>query len=363
MSGFLAVSCFVPAVAQAQVLKLEEDVTSPLFTVRLEPGVAIPLSEPQSNRFNVGGDLMVKVAFGLTSYFDLGPSVGVMVLPNSSTHLETGSAWMFGGGVRMKRPRDATNKGRGFSAVSPWIDSDLQYVRTGDLNRFGWAIGLGAHVPTSEDRNLWVGPFVRYQGVVQEDNNLKLDTRDAKVLVAGLSFELGPPRKKVLVLPVRVNYCPDRDDDGMPDGVDRCPDVPGPVDNFGCPVNRPPSRAELQDLKQVIQFDLDSSKLDRAATHALDLVAAKLLNKGYKDIMVEGHASSEGPLEHNNVLATQRAQAVLKYLVSKGVPSSKLTARGFGVSKPKDSNETKAGREHNRRAEFVVSFIVSKESK
>ncbi len=76
---------------------------------------------------------------------------------------------------------------------------------------------------------------------------------------------------------------------------------------------------------------------------------------------MEGHSSSEGGDEHNQTLSEQRAQAVLDYLAGKGVSRERLSSRGFGSSRPLESNTTEAGREDNRRVDFVVHFIIVKE--
>ena len=96
-----------------------------------------------------------------------------------------------------------------------------------------------------------------------------------------------------------------------------------------------------------------------AASHpALDEVVKALQdNRGFR-VQLEGHASSEGDDVHNQTLSEQRAQAVLDYLVSHGVAPGRLASKGFSSSVPTESNTTAAGREANRRVEFVVSFII-----
>jgi OmpA-OmpF porin, OOP family len=340
-SGALAVGVLlaVPTLAQAQTL-----------TLRVEPGVAIPLTAPQSDRFKIGGDLALKPELGLGSYFSVGPSVSVMALPSNVAGVDAGTAFTAGAFGRFKRPHDEKNKGTGLSAISPWVDADLQYVFTDPLSRFGWAAAVGASVPTSDARTLWVGPFVRYQGVFQDSKEGR-NTNDARVLIVGLSFEIGPKaNKKAAPTPV---------DEPLP--------APLPVVD---PVPVPPPAVVTEDveieLKQVIQFAWDSPKLDNTANNQLTEAVNKITSsKSFGAIKVEGHASSEGQVEHNKVLAKKRAQSVADFLVAHGVPQNKVTVTGFGSTVPVGNNKTEAGRVLNRRAEFVVKFTVTvtKESK
>lgn len=348
----------VPMVAQADP------------TVKLEPGVAIPMTSPQNDRFDAGGAVMFKPLFPLTNFLDIAPSVSFMALPSSVSGVNAGTVWGLGGGLRIKRPHDETNTGKGFSAVSPWADTDLQVVHTGELNRGALSLAVGASVPTGADRMLWVGPFARYTDVF-EGTRVGFDATDAHVLILGVSLELGP--KSVQRQPEVVSEPADRDHDGTPDVSDRCPDVPGPKENQGCPwptpqvekkVEAPPPvhTADLApvELTAVVHFDWDSANLRPSEnTYLSDAVKMLLTNVDYH-VSVEGHASSEGQAAHNQKLSEKRAKAVLEYLVSQGVARNRLTSVGRGSSVPVADNKTEAGRRQNRRVEFVVKLILVK---
>jgi OOP family OmpA-OmpF porin len=75
-----------------------------------------------------------------------------------------------------------------------------------------------------------------------------------------------------------------------------------------------------------------------------------------KLIEIGGHASSEGSDKHNLKLSDARTKSVMEYLVTKGnVPKEKLSAKGYGETKPLVSpEETEADRERNRRVEFLI---------
>ena len=91
----------------------------------------------------------------------------------------------------------------------------------------------------------------------------------------------------------------------------------------------------------------------------LDEIASVILaHPEIKKIRVEGHTDSDGPDSSNLKLSQARTQAVVDYLVSKGVERSRLDPVGFGESRPIAENTTPEGKAKNRRVEFI---IVSRE--
>jgi outer membrane protein OmpA-like peptidoglycan-associated protein len=58
----------------------------------------------------------------------------------------------------------------------------------------------------------------------------------------------------------------------------------------------------------------------------------------------------------NQLLSEKRANAVRNYLISKGVEEKRITAKGYGDTKPVASNKTTQGKAKNRRVEFIVTF-------
>ena len=81
---------------------------------------------------------------------------------------------------------------------------------------------------------------------------------------------------------------------------------------------------------------------------------AKLLKKlPAVNLEVQGHTDDTGKEEKNKKISEQRAQAVVKYLVKKGIDSERLRAVGYGSDKPIADNKTKKGRKLNRRVELV----------
>ncbi len=224
------------------------------FALKLEPGVAFALTEPQSQRFGVGGGGTLKALWSLSEYWDVGPSATFIALPAEASQEESGTAWGFGGGLRLKRPH-TTPGDDALRAISPWVDADALYVRTGDLNRFGFDVAAGLSVPIGTSRAVWIGPFVRYFQILQPDRT-GYDNRDAKILILGVSLEVGSGVRREGE-PVA---CPDRDRDGVCDDADRCPDVAGPTDNWGCPpYKKLVVKPDKLELKEKIYFAWDQA--------------------------------------------------------------------------------------------------------
>jgi outer membrane protein OmpA-like peptidoglycan-associated protein len=336
------------------------------FALKIEPGVAFPLTEPQSELFQVGGGETIKALWTLKPYFDVGPSATYLALPRETALGDFGTAWAFGAGVRLKRPHHAPDNDA-FHAISPWADADALYVRTGELNRPGFALAAGLSIPVGEARGFWIGPFARYLHILQGERT-GFDDADAKILSLGISLEVGSgvERKRETIAVERVRtvekvttICPDRDRDGVLDSVDRCPDVAGLVEDQGCPpYQKVVVKRDKLELKEKLYFAWDDAVLEEDSFPVLDEVALALNdNKGFR-VQIEGHASSEGTDDHNQTLSEARAEAVRAYLVAHGIDKERLVSKGFSSSVPIDTNATSAGRENNRRVEFVVYFII-----
>ena len=81
----------------------------------------------------------------------------------------------------------------------------------------------------------------------------------------------------------------------------------------------------------------------------------KLLQDSPKaEIRIEGYTDSVGDFDENVKLSLDRANAVKKYLVSKGIDSAKIEAKGLGPTRPVSKGTTDAERQKNRRVEFVI---------
>jgi chemotaxis protein MotB len=114
-----------------------------------------------------------------------------------------------------------------------------------------------------------------------------------------------------------------------------------------------------------VLFDSGKSKIRPEADEVLDKVA-KVINERVadKNIAIEGHTDNE-PIKKsgwksNWELSTSRATSVLHYLESKGTAPKRMQATGYGEYRPVDSNDTKDGRQKNRRVEIIILPKMSK---
>lgn len=145
--------------------------------------------------------------------------------------------------------------------------------------------------------------------------------------------------------------CPiDSDGDGVADYLDKCPNTPAgmKVNATGCPVLFEPGKSAM--VLEGVTFATNSATLDPNSTGILDRVAnAVQYNPSGAKLEVAGYTDNTGSRAHNMKLSQQRAEAVMNYLISKGVPASSMTAKGYGPQFPIDTNATPEGRANNRR--------------
>ena len=104
-----------------------------------------------------------------------------------------------------------------------------------------------------------------------------------------------------------------------------------------------------------VLFDINQSELRSGAEHTIDKLAAFLAEYPTRNALIEGFTDSTGTVEYNQGLSERRADAVRNALVARGIDSSRLKTRGYGVDFPVASNETAAGRQRNRRVEVIIS--------
>ncbi|MDZ7695691.1 MAG: OmpA family protein [Deltaproteobacteria bacterium] len=135
----------------------------------------------------------------------------------------------------------------------------------------------------------------------------------------------------------------DSDGDGVVDKLDKCPGTPegAKVDKDGCWV-----------LGDVL-FDFDSYTIKPQFYHLLNEVAVVFEKNPDLRVRIEGYTDNVGPAAYNMKLSLKRAKAVMNYLMEKGVAKDRLSAEGYGLTKPRAPNSTEEGRALNRRVELT----------
>ena len=103
-----------------------------------------------------------------------------------------------------------------------------------------------------------------------------------------------------------------------------------------------------------IRFQTRSDILDADSRVYLDMLARKLSEYSTARVSIEGHTDSQNRLGNNQQLSEMRAQAVKRHLEQQGVSASRLTAQGYGDSRPIAGNDTADGRARNRRIELKL---------
>jgi OOP family OmpA-OmpF porin len=105
---------------------------------------------------------------------------------------------------------------------------------------------------------------------------------------------------------------------------------------------------------QNIFFDHDKYELKPRSITELEKVERFLVENQNIKVEIGGHTDNSGSLQYNMQLSQKRAMAVFDYLVKKGVPSTRLTAKGYGPNVPVADNTTDEGKQQNRRIEFKL---------
>jgi outer membrane protein OmpA-like peptidoglycan-associated protein len=103
-----------------------------------------------------------------------------------------------------------------------------------------------------------------------------------------------------------------------------------------------------------IFFDVDQYVLKEESKIELDKLVSFLKANPSLVIEIGGHTDNTGAKQKNLSLSQNRAKAVLDYLVSQGIPATKLSSKGYADTQPMADNKTEAGRQQNRRTEFKI---------
>ncbi len=143
------------------------------------------------------------------------------------------------------------------------------------------------------------------------------------------------PIRKVQT-PAAPGPCPDQDGDDVCDRDDRCPNTPAgaTVDQFGCWA-----------FGSLVLFNFDKSVVKPEAYPMLNEVVEIIRENPGLHAILEGHTDSVGTKAYNQKLSERRADAVMQYVLQRGIPADRLSSTGYGEMKPKATNDTEEGRD------------------
>ncbi len=158
------------------------------------------------------------------------------------------------------------------------------------------------------------------------------------------------------------NYgCPVDDDlDGVPDYLDQCPGtLPGvQVDDKGCELviilePTPEFNPNQLILSSETSFEFNSAKLKEAAYPELDKMLGQMKEFPMSRWKIEGYTDNVGSEDGNIKMSQMRAESVLNYFISRGIPKVRFEVNGMGSKDPVADNSTPEGRAKNRRVEIT----------
>lgn len=239
---------------------------------------------------------------------------------------------------------------KGLAWLDPYPQVGLGYSSVGDKSKVNLVAGLGT--------NIWFSDVLGAN--VQTSYNPALG---GEVGQSYFQWNVGI----VLKLPLKARENPIVDyveklDDGQPKKARKERKKVSenkPITRMETPEERAERTVrvtkEINLYAKTILFDVNKSVVKTQAEFILDNIA-KIMNENDDfNFIIEGHTDNTGVAEHNLQLSQERADAIKAYLIRKGVKAKRLEAKGYGQTRPIESNDTERGREINRRVEINVA--------
>ncbi len=163
----------------------------------------------------------------------------------------------------------------------------------------------------------------------------------------GVSFLFGPPEKPAPpVCPPPPAPAPKPEPPACPAPPPPPPPAPAPVPEKVC-------------ITLNIEFDYDKSDIKPKYHDEIGKVSDFMKKYPKTTAVIEGHTDNRGGYKYNIKLSERRAESVRNYLVEKfGINADRLSAKGFGYTKPVASNKTAEGRQKNRRVDAIIDCII-----
>ncbi len=229
-------------------------------------------------------------------------------------------------------------------------DFSKEYLKVNDSVTANLGVGL----------KFLLNDVVSLRAEVRDQINLEHSVEHELIYTVGLGFAFGessvkepiveekPIVEKVIKKEVEKEKIVllDSDGDGVYDKDDKCPNtLKGfSVDTYGCPL----------DYNLGVNFDTDKYIIkDQYNDRLYKFVEFMNMMPHYK-AEINGHTDSIGSEQYNQTLSEKRAQAVMQKLIEIGLDRARLTYKGYGETQPLSTNDTKEGREQNRRVEATI---------
>lgn len=162
--------------------------------------------------------------------------------------------------------------------------------------------------------------------------------------------------------PSGITQDTDRDHDGTLDNYDKCPDLPGQVFNDGCPRRREEERRVLLEVRESLKFEFDRATIMPCSFPALMRLGYFLRKYPRAHIRMVGHTDDVGSDEYNMGLSEARVFAVRDFLVDHGIAEYRIFADFRGAREPLvrveglEGEELERARAKNRRVDMSIRY-------
>lgn len=222
----------------------------------------------------------------------------------------------------------------------------------------------------NEDECTYEAGLAQFKGCPDKDGDGIKDATDKCPDVAGLEKFMGCPDKDGDGIQDALDKCPDvaglerkqgcpfvdTDGDSIEDDVDKCPTIKGVAANKGCPEIKADVAKKVAVAAKGVFFETGKDVIKKESFDDLNVLVGILQAEKDLKVSIEGHTDDVGDPVKNEQLSQRRTESVKNYLISKGIDASRLTATGYGSTKPVADNKTPQGRAKNRRVEFKLDY-------
>lgn len=223
-------------------------------------------------------------------------------------------------------------------------DGDLEYEKSFDLRhsqqdfaealKFYWAKNKIEYLMMEEER---CGEYCRKTGRYRKEIEEIGKTYNIATPYTILVEKRVESAQQTEQNTITFHYDYDTDGDGVNDLEDQCPNVFGAKSANGCPIEKLSTEQQKMAIENLtnqslksIKFDFDSDEIRTEDLKVLNEIIVLIKSYPSYHFQIIGHTDTAGTTTYNLDLSNRRANAVLDYLVSKGIGKSRLTAVGKG---------------------------------